>query len=216
MEKLIIFDLDGTIIDTRADLANAVNMTREHFRLPALSKDEIVGYVGNGLTKLMERSFHDKPEVDIKNANSIFMKFYSDYLIIETALYPGVTEGLERIAEKKYPMAVLSNKPGELCRKITAHFGLGRYFFTVMGGGDASGLKPEPGGIFDIIKDAGERGFSGTSENIWIIGDNYTDLDAAKNAGIKSIFCTFGFGNRRDSSSNYSVSNFNEIAGLLL
>ncbi|MBI9107885.1 MAG: HAD hydrolase-like protein [Spirochaetales bacterium] len=215
MNNLIIFDLDGTLADTRADLATAVNMTRKHYGLAILSKDEIVTYVGNGLTLLMQRSFHDSPEQDIAEASEVFKKYYSENLIDETTLYPGVIDGLKALAGSGHILAVLSNKPGDLCRQLSAHFKLDTYLLTVMGGGDAAELKPHPAGLNNIIKKAEAEGFSRNGSNIWMVGDHYTDLEFAKNADINSIFCSYGFGDRRGLTSDHEVTSFAELASIL-
>jgi phosphoglycolate phosphatase len=215
MNNLIIFDLDGTLADTRADLALAVNLTRKYYGLSEITYDKIITYVGNGAKKLIERVFTDNHELNINEVLKVFMQLYSDNLIIKTALYPGVIEGLKELSKSGHMMAVLSNKPGDLCRKIAAHFDLDKYFFTVMGGGDAEELKPEPAGINDIIKKAENAGFSRNSSNIWMVGDHYTDLKSAENAGIGSIFCSYGFGDRKGLESNHEVADFKELAGIL-
>jgi len=215
MNNLIIFDLDGTIADTRADLANAVNLTRGHYGLQGLPYETIVTYVGNGAKKLVERAFTDMPETDITEVIEVFMQAYSDNLIIETSLYPGVTEGLDSLSKSGHMMAVLSNKPGELCRQLSAHFDLDKYFITVMGGGDAAKLKPEADGINDIIKKAETAGFSRNGSNIWMVGDHYTDLKSAENAGIRSIFCSYGFGDRKGLESDHEAAGFSELTKIL-
>ena len=215
MNTLIIFDLDGTLADTRADLANAVNLARKEYGLPEQSIKEIVNYVGEGKYNLMKNSLHDKPDVDLEEAVAKFMHHYAANLIIKTYLYDGVAEGIKKLKGKNYHLAVCSNKPGDLCRQITAHFGLDKYLVTTKGGGDAATIKPEPEGVYEIIRLAENDGFSRNGDNVWMIGDHHTDLRVAENAGIKSIFCKYGFGSKKDQSSDYEVSSFSEIADIV-
>lgn len=215
MNKLIIFDLDGTLADTRADLAAAVNMTRGHYGAAELDYREIVSYIGNGAGKLIERSFTDRPDFNVSEGVDVFKKYYAENLIGQTELYPGVKAGLKELNEAGYKMAVYSNKPGELCRELSAHFELDDCFVTVMGGGDAAELKPDPAGLDDIIEKAESAGFISDGSNIWMVGDHYTDLKFAENGGINSIFCNYGFGNRKGLIPGNEVDNFSEIAGII-
>ena len=215
MNTLIIFDLDGTLADTRADLANAVNLTRRDYGLPEQAIDEIVNYVGEGKHKLIERSFHDKPDADIDEAVDKFSTHYGENLIIKTPLYEGVANGLKKLKEKNYHLAVLSNKPGDLCREMTAHFGLDKYLVTTMGGGDAATMKPEPEGVYEVIRKAEAEGFSRNGNNVWMVGDHHTDLKVAENAGLKSIYCNYGFGFKKDVVPDYEVDSFSKIESVL-
>jgi phosphoglycolate phosphatase len=215
MNSLLIFDLDGTLADTRADLSNAVNLTRNYYNLSDLSREEIINYVGEGRTKLIVQAFNDMPGINIEEAADLWSSFYNKILTVETKLYPGVAEGLEELYAKKYHMAVLSNKPGDMCREITAHFDLDKKLVTALGGGDLATTKPEPEGIYEVIARAEKKGFRRNGDNIWMIGDHYTDLKAARNAGVKSIFCNYGFGNRKDQNFDFEVSSFGEIARIV-
>ena len=211
MNKLIIFDLDGTLMDTRTDLANAVNLARKDYSLPVKTLEEIIEHIGQGKHNLIEKTFSDRPETDIDEAVDKFTDYYSKNLINETVLYEGVAEGLKNLSNRKYFMAVLSNKPGDLCRELTEHFKIDDNFIAVMGGGDTPVLKPEPDAIFNIITRAENMGFKREADNVWMVGDHHTDLRVAENAEIKSIFCNYGFGNRRGLSSNFDIDNFRQV-----
>lgn len=215
MIHLIIFDLDGTLADTRTDIAYAVNLTRNHFGLAPLSLKEIISYVGNGSEKLIQRSFHDQPNADIKAVVCEFSRYYQQYLVRETRLYPGVTQGLEEFYNRGYPMAILSNKPGDLCRQFVAHFKLDKYFIKVLGGGDLPELKPHPMGIFEILKHAQSQRKAIAREMVWMVGDNSTDLKAGAGAGVKRVFCGFGFGDKAGLECDYEIFNFSELVSII-
>lgn len=215
MNTLIIFDLDGTLADTRADLAHAVNLTRKTYELAELTPKEIVNYVGGGRKNLIEQAFHDSPNVDIEEVCDSWSNFYSENLIINTCLYDGVIEGIQSLHNEGYYLAVCSNKPGPMCRRITAHFELDQYLVATLGGGDASTMKPEPEVIFEVMKKAEVAGFKRENDNVWMIGDHHTDLKVAENAKIKSIFCNYGFGKRAGLKSDFEVNSFDEIANLI-
>jgi len=212
MNTLIIFDLDGTLADTRADLAHAVNLTRKAYKLAELPPEEIVNYVGSGRKNLIEQAFHDSPNIDIEEVCDSWSDFYNENLIINTFLYKGVLEGIQSLHREGYHLAVCSNKPGPMCRRITAHFALDQYLVTALGGGDASTLKPEPEVLFEVMKKAEIAGFKREKDNVWMIGDHHTDLKVAENAGVKSIFCNYGFGKRGGLKSDFEVNSFDEIA----
>lgn len=215
MNTLIIFDLDGTLADTREDLALAVNLVRKSFELPELAREEIVQYVGGGRGLLMEKSMHDSPETDHQESCDRFTEYYNQNLTVNTYLYDGVVDTITELAEKGYYMAVLSNKPAEMCREITAHFKLDRHLVTTMGGGDVSTSKPAPEGVYEVIRRAEEKGFKKESDNVWMIGDHHTDMQVAVNAKMKSIFCTYGFGQKQGTCSDYEISNIKDILSIV-
>ena len=111
---LLIFDLDGTLIDSRADLTTAINLTRLHFDLAPLSRDEVVRYVGNGMVKLVERSLTDAA-VPIEQAVALTRKNYREHMLDETQPYEGVHDALERLKDAGYRMALVTNKPEQQC-----------------------------------------------------------------------------------------------------
>ncbi|HAK44997.1 MAG TPA: hypothetical protein DCO79_03630 [Spirochaeta sp.] len=211
MNTLIIFDLDGTLADTREDLALAVNLVRKSFELPELSLGEIVQYVGGGRDLLMQKSMHDSPEADHDEACDRFTEYYNKNLTVKTYLYEGVEETITDLAERGYHLAVLSNKPGDMCREITEYFGLSRYLVTTMGGGDVASTKPAPEGVSEVIRRAEEKGFKKEDNNVWMIGDHHTDMQVAVNAEMRSIFCTYGFGRKQGLSSDYEISDIREV-----
>lgn len=216
MNKLIIFDFDGTLADTRTDIGRAVNLVRTSYGLPEFPMDKVVGYIGGGRTQLMEKSLHDQPEKDITEACNRFTKYYVRNLVVDTRLYDGVSETIKALWGKGFFLAVLSNKPGDMCRKITAFFGLNQYLITTLGGGDVSTVKPEPEGFYEVLRVAREKGFNGKKENTWMVGDHHTDLQLAMNVGINSIFCKFGFGSRLEMNPDFEIERFNEIKSIII
>jgi phosphoglycolate phosphatase len=189
MEKqLLVFDLDGTLADTRADLTTGINLTRAHYGLPPIDVDTVTGYVGGGIRKLVERSM-EGTGVDIDEALVLDRRFYAEHMFDETALYPGVEAGLERLAATGHVLAVLSNKPGDPTREILRHLGTNHHFFRIYGGGDLPRLKPFPDGIEALLAES-----TVPPENCWMIGDHHTDLEVAHNANVKSVFVTYGIG----------------------
>jgi len=206
-ESLLIFDLDGTLIDSRADLAVGINHMRAHYGLPPLPIEIASNYIGDGVRKLVERSLQGA-EVDLEEALRINKAFYFSHLTVHTTLYDGVKNGLLQLAKAGHTLALLTNKPGDPSRTILHHFGLDHLFSSIIGGGDIATLKPEPEGLFQCLEDAGV-----VASNTWMVGDHYTDLAVARNAGVKSAFVRYGFGEERGIEPDAYFASFPELVG---
>src|SRR5690348_4514551 len=128
--QLLIFDLDGTLIDSKLDLAHAVNATLRHMGRQALANERVYSYVGNGAPVLMRRALGDQAsEAEVQEALEFFLEYYRDHKLDFTTLYPGVKESLDRLAEAGKQMAVLTNKPVNVSRAIVTGLGVGPHFF---------------------------------------------------------------------------------------
>ncbi len=200
LPRLLVFDLDGTLIDSRLDLCNSVNAMLNHLGKPKLPEAVIAGYIGDGASMLVRRALGD-PEGDshdeeyLQEALAFFLDFYRIHKLDFTYVYPGVLDSLEAI-RSRHPdilMAILTNKPVNPSHDICDHFGLSRFFFSNYGGNSFHTKKPDPHGLLTLIAEAGE--ISGStippSETI-MIGDTDTDVLTARNCGARSIGCTFG------------------------
>ena len=202
-KQLLIFDLDGTLAETRQDLATGINLMRAHYNLPPLDVETVTGHIGNGVRKLVERSL-EGASLDLDEALAFNKKFYAEHMLDETALYPGVVEGLQALSGNA--LAVLSNKPGDPLRVILKHLAVDGFFFRILGGGDLPNLKPSPDGIEALIEESGV-----SKENTWMIGDHYTDLEVAHNAGVKCGFVTYGLGHPGEFSADQTWHGFEEL-----
>ena len=198
--RLLVFDLDGTLIDSRTDLCNSVNATLNHFGKPELPEAVIASYIGDGASLLVRRAFGD-PEGDIHDeeyvteALTFFLDYYRIHKLDYTVLYPGVLESLEAIhaSHPEMLMAVLTNKPVNPSRDICAHFGLAAYFFQNYGGNSFHTKKPDPHGLQSLITEANTiAGHAITPAETIMIGDTDVDVLTARNCGARSIGCTFG------------------------
>ena len=203
--QLLIFDLDGTLIDSRADLTVGINHMRGHYGLDPLSLDVVCGYIGNGVRLLVERSLQGA-EVDLDEAVRINTDYYFSHATKHTTMYDGVAEGIPALAAAGHQIALLTNKPGDPSREILQHFGLSDYFCVILGGGDIERLKPEPDGIFQCLERSGAD-----SAKAWMIGDHYTDLAVAENGGVKSAFVRYGFGEERGHKPDAYFASFSEL-----
>lgn len=203
--QLLIFDLDGTLIDSRADLAASINYMRAHFALEPLSLATVSSYVGDGLRKLVERSLQGE-DVNLDEALRISSGYYFSHLTVHTEPYEGVSDGLKRLKAAGHRLALLTNKPGDPSREIMRHFGFEELFCAIVGAGDAPGLKPEPSGVLQVLAEA-----ETPLEKVWMIGDHCTDLAVAENAEIRSAFMTYGFGEERGHKVDQYFASFSEL-----
>jgi len=205
MVKLIVFDLDGTLIDSRHDLAGAVNYMRGSMGLEPLSVERVVSFVGNGIINLVRRSVADA-EVDFDEALRRMKRYYADHLVDTTCLYPGVSAGLKELKESGITLAVLSNKPTAASAKILDRLGVAGFFSDIIGGDGNYPLKPEPDALLAL---QAKYGFDASS--CWMFGDHYTDLEAARRAGFRRALARYGFGDPREEKFDFEVDSFGEF-----
>ena len=205
MVKLIVFDLDGTLIDSRHDLAGAVNYMRGSMGLEPLSAERVVSFVGNGIINLVRRSVADA-EVDFDEALRRMKRYYADHLVDTTCLYPGVSAGLKELKESGLTLAVLSNKPTAASAKILDRLSVAGFFSDIIGGDGNYPLKPEPDALLAL---QAKYGFDASS--CWMFGDHYTDLEAARRAGFRRALARYGFGDPREEKFDFEVDSFGEF-----
>ena len=186
---LVIFDLDGTLIDSSLDLANSVNATRAHLHLPPLENDLVYSYVGNGAPVLIRRALGpDYSEDEVQSALLYFLGYYRDHMLDHTVLYAGVREVLDRLREAGVQMAVLTNKPVRFSQAIIDGLGLTAHFRRVYGGNSFEQKKPDPIGIETLMVECG-----GSRERTLMVGDSSIDVQTARNARVKACGVTWGF-----------------------
>ncbi len=193
---LLIFDLDGTLVDSRLDLIQSVNAMLQHFHRPELPGDVIAGYVGDGAPMLVRRALGDPDdERFLQEALEYFLAYYRVHKLDNTHAYDGVKEALEAIRNGKSGserrMAVLSNKPVIPSRAIVDALGLGEFFIRVYGGNSFHTKKPDPLGVHTLLEETGTR-----SDEAVIIGDSSIDVITGRNADLWTCGVTYGFAPR--------------------
>jgi phosphoglycolate phosphatase len=197
--KLLVFDLDGTLIDSAQDLCNSVNATLAHFDRAPLSDAVVAGYIGNGAITLVSRALFgvNATEIDeelLARAHAYFLAYYREHKLDTTYAYEGVLEALAALHQlHEHPdgparlMAVLTNKPVGAARDICAALGLAPYFLNIYGGNSFATKKPDPEGLRVLMTEAGAL-----PDETLMIGDSQVDVEVARNAGTWSVGCTFG------------------------
>lgn len=205
--QAVFFDLDGTLIDSRADLATAVNLARLDAGLSALPQEQIVSYVGEGLRRLVERAIPEQPEC-LDELVRVARRHYHAHLLDQTTLYPGVTEALRLLGAQGWKRGVVTNKPGEFVRPILEGLGVLGEFDVLIGGGDATALKPEPA---PVLLAAARLGVSDLQAS-WMVGDHFTDLEVGRRCGMHRCFCRYGFGDPRGETFDLAVDSLVELA----
>ena len=186
---LIIFDLDGTLIDSSKDLAISMNATRKHFGMPPLDPSLIYSYVGNGAPVLVRRALGPEASEEFAaEALTYFLKYYRVHALEHTRLYPGIKELVEQLAAAGHQQAVLTNKPTRISFDIIAALGLQKHFFRVYGGDSFPAKKPDPIGVTALMEEA-EAQAPGTL----MVGDSGIDVQTAQNAGVRSCGVAWGF-----------------------
>jgi phosphoglycolate phosphatase len=210
---LTIFDLDGTLIDSKLDLAYAVNAALEHLGLPRLTLERIASYVGNGAPILMRRAIGpEASEEEVARGLTYFMQYYRDHMLDYTTLYPGVRETLDLLRGRGAQMAVLTNKPVGLSKAIVAGLGLDGHFFQVYGGNSFEQKKPHPVGIEILMSEAGA-----TPGKTMMVGDSSVDVQTARNAGIQSCGVTYGFQPETLAATppDFLIDRMDQLPGIL-
>lgn len=192
--QLVIFDLDGTLIDSRLDLVHSVNAALRHIGRPELPDDVIASYVGDGAPILIQRALGAEAadEALVRKGLEFFLSYYREHKLDHTTVYPGVQEALAAIRGSTNgtprKLAVLTNKPVNPSRAIVEALGLDQYFSQVYGGNSFVTKKPDPQGARKLLEESGVK-----PEQAAIVGDSHVDVRTGQNAGLWTIGVTYGF-----------------------
>ncbi len=192
--KLVIFDLDGTLIDSRLDLVHSVNAALRHIGRPELPEDVIASFVGDGAPMLIQRALGGEQVADatVRRGLEFFLQYYREHKLDHTTVYPGIAQALAAIQNSSNgtlrKLAVLSNKPVVPSRAIVEALGLGQFFSQIYGGNSFASKKPDPEGARKLLEEYGVA-----PQQAAIIGDSHVDIATGRNAGMAAIGVTYGF-----------------------
>ena len=187
--RLAVFDLDGTLVDSRADLAAAVGVMRRHFHLPPLSDDAVKAAIGDGAYELARRTLVDAPHVSIEEGLSRLLAGYREAICVYTRPYPGVLEVLSAWQASGLTLAVLTNKPQEMTDALLRALGMNSFFATAWGPEGAGCRKPDPDGLKRLMAI-----HQVLPEETVMIGDHHTDSRCARDAAVPYLHFTGGLG----------------------
>ncbi len=210
MKKLIIYDLDGTLVDTRQDIINGVRYALEVLKGPALTDDEIKACVGTGLHSLIRQVFRTDDEKLGDKGAKLYREHYRKHMLDHSKLYPGAVDCLKYF--KARTQAVVTNKPDPFSSEILSALGVAEYFIAILTGDKGLPFKPDPAAIHHLMERA-----QAVPEEVLFIGDSPIDITAARNGGVEIVTLTHGFTPEnilRDAKPDHIVHDFPELLKL--
>jgi phosphoglycolate phosphatase len=211
MKKLIILDLDGTLIDSLDDLTGAANHMRQAFGLPVLSVTDVKKLVGEGARRLVERALPDVSSDEQERGLEIFLRYNYEHIADKTCFYPGVRETLETLNADGVTLAVASNKSEAHCREILRLLHAEDLFAAILGADSVSERKPSPAPLLFLM-----HKFGVTVPETVMVGDSINDMKAGKAAGVFTIGCNYGYGAREELElADVIVGSFPELLNIL-
>ena len=212
MKKIVIFDLDGTLLNTIADLAASTNQALRHFGYPEHPTEAYRYFVGNGINKLFERALPDdeRTEENVQRIRSRFIPYYNEHNADYSSPYPGIPELLETLQDKGVWLAVASNKYQLATEKLIAHYFPTIHFVKVLGQREGIPVKPDPTIVYDILKDTDIN-----KEEVLYVGDSGVDMQTAQNAGVNAIGVSWGFRPRTELEPLHPIAVIDQASEIL-
>jgi phosphoglycolate phosphatase len=205
--QLLVFDFDGTLVDTKKDIADSVNRTLKELELRTLDREILHTFIGKGVNHLMTRSLEGTGYADLPRAIDAFMRHYEAHMMDQTRLFPNCRGMLEHFAHKEN--TILSNKPTRFITQILDALDCRTPFSTIIGGDRMPAKKPDPGGLHHILEQHRVR-----QEETLMIGDSLVDIETGKRAGVKTCGVTYGHAGRESLESAQPDWIINDLAEL--
>ena len=210
---LLIFDLDGTLIDSKRDLTDSVNATRAWKGLAPLPDDIVSAFVGDGAPMLIRRALPHSTDEELDQAHQFFLRYYRDHMLDATTLYPGVREALDQLHAAQVPMAILTNKPVRFSVRLIEGLNLHAHFFRIYGGNSFEEKKPHPRGIEALMAESGaDRG------RTVMVGDSAVDVLTARAACVRACGVSWGFQPETfaEAPPDFVIDDLRALAALVL
>ena len=209
--RLMILDLDGTLIDSLDDLTEAANHARAAFGLPPLSAADVRKLIGQGARRLVERALPGLSPAEMERGLELFLRYNFEQIAVRTSFYPGVIETLERLADAGFILTVASNKSEVHCREVLRILGADRHLAAILGADSVAARKPSPEPIFHLMRQFG----CGAAETV-MVGDSINDVQAGKAAGVFTVGCDYGYGPCHElDEADRVISSFPELLNVI-
>ena len=207
---LVIFDLDGTLVDSIPDLTDAVNKFLGASGRSPLAMDDVRRLVGKGARNLVERALGNGTEEEVERSLAIFLAYNEAHIADKTVMYPGVAETLQELRRRGCRMAMVTNKTEFLSRKLLAVIGIDNYFEQILGADSLPFRKPSPEPILKVLRDGAVP-----ADRAVMVGDSINDIAAGKKAGLITVACTFGYGTEVEfSQADYRIEIMDQLLEL--
>jgi phosphoglycolate phosphatase len=210
MKKLILYDLDGTLADTRRDIINSVRHALQILKGPDLTDDEIKDCVGTGLHSLVKQVFRTMDEKLADRGSQLYREHYKKHMLDHTKLYPGALGFLEHFKDRK--QGVITNKPNPFSSQILEALGVAHFFIAILAGDNGLPFKPDPAAIRHLMEET-----NAAAEEVIFVGDSPIDIQSARNAGVEVVTLSHGFANEatlRGAGPDHIVHDFAELLRL--
>lgn len=207
----VVFDLDGTLVDSAGDIAEAVNRTLEDLSLPRVSETTVRSWIGEGVRNLVVTALRDAGiDLTLETVMPVFMRHYHDCLLRSPRLYDGVRATLEALQARGLPMAICTNKPAALVPPLLEHLGIASFFAHIIGGDSLPQRKPSPEPLQHVAALLGQP-----VQACLMVGDSATDLHAANNAGMPVVLVRYGYRRDLDLDAADAVAVIDDMRELL-
>ncbi len=211
--KCFILDMDGTVVDTAPDIANAANQTLRDLGMSPLPVRQIAGYIGGGVVKLMERCLAERADELLEQSIPIYTKYYDAKPAVESRLYPGVLAGMQKIKAEGGLIGICTQKPEGFSHRINEQLGIAEYVDCLVGPDSVTHKKPHPEPVLKVLEKLGVD-----KDTAIFVGDAASDIIAGEAAGVTTCAVTYGYGKPETllaENPDYTIDAFEQLFDLV-